>query len=78
MGLADSEVPFDHEAIQYSLRPVADPVANLQRSVASGSVTLDFERNKSYLPAVLKALDVPQESQVLVFSKTSFQASGDF
>jgi hypothetical protein len=77
-GLADSEVPFDHEAIQYSLGPVADPVARLQRSLASGSVTLEFDRNMGYLPAVLKALGVPRESQVLVFSKTSFQASRIF
>jgi hypothetical protein len=73
-GLATSDVPFDHEAIQYSLGPVTDPISKLQQSLASGTVTLDFDRNRGYLPAVLKALGVPRESQVLVFSKTSFQS----
>lgn len=73
-GLATSDVPFDHDAIQYSLGPVADPISKLQRSLAGGSVTFNFDRSTGYLPAVLKALDVPRESQVLVFSKTSFQS----
>ena len=67
-------VPLDHDAIQYASRPVTDPVAKLQQSLAAGEVTLEFDENTGYLPAVLKALNVPRESQVLVFSKTSFQA----
>jgi len=39
-----------------------------------GEVKLEFGDQHGYLAAVLKALNVPQESQVLVFSKTSFQA----
>src|SRR5688500_19052837 len=74
-GLAGSYVvPLDHDAIQYATRPVNDPVAKLQQGMAAGEVTLDFDENTGYLPAVLKALNVPRESQVLVFSKTSFQA----
>lgn len=74
-GLAGSYVvPLDHDAIQYASRRVTDPVAKLQQAVAAGKVTLNFDENTGYLPAVLKALNVPQESQVLVFSKTSFQA----
>ena len=74
-GLGGSYVvPLDHDAIQYASRPVTDPVAKLQQSLASGEVTLEFDENTGYLPAVLKALNVPRESQVLVFSKTSFQA----
>jgi hypothetical protein len=74
-GLAGSyEVPLDHDAIQYTARPVSDPIAKLQQTLSSGDLTLDFDENTGYLPAVLKALDVPRESQVLVFSKTSFQA----
>ena len=74
-GLAGSyEVPLDHDAIQYASRPVADPIAKLQQGLSSGDLTLDFDETFGYLPAVLKALNVPRESQVLVFSKTSFQA----
>ncbi len=67
-------VPLDHDAIQYAARPVTDPVAKLQQGLASGEITLEFDESTGYLPAVLKALNVPRESQVLVFSKTSFQA----
>lgn len=34
---------------------------------------LAYEGDKSYLPSLLKALNVPIESQMLVFSKTSLQ-----
>jgi hypothetical protein len=74
-GLAGSyEVPLDHDAIQYASRPIADPITKLQQAVARGELTLDFDETFGYLPAVLKALDIPRDSQVLVFSKTSFQA----
>ena len=74
-GLGGSYVvPLDHDAIQYAARPVTDPVAKLQQGLASGEITLEFDESTGYLPAVLKALNVPRESQVLVFSKTSFQA----
>jgi hypothetical protein len=36
-------------------------------------VKLKFADDHGYLPALLKELNVPQSSQVLVFSKTSFQ-----
>src|SRR6185369_4494252 len=49
------------------------PVARLQQQVAAGTVTLQFDKRHGYLPAVLKALGIPESSQTLVFSKTSFQ-----
>ena len=74
-GLDGSHVlPMDHEAILYSKSPVDDVVSRLQRKVASGEVTLDYDSTFGYLPSVLKHLQVPMSSQVLVFSKTSFQA----
>jgi hypothetical protein len=74
-GLSGSYVvPLDNEAIQYATRPVDDPVARLQKKIASGDVKLNFSDEHGYLDSVLKALNVPVESQVLVFSKTSFQA----
>jgi hypothetical protein len=45
-----------------------DPVAAL------GPVQLPFDRTCGYLPALLKALDIPIESQIAVFSKTSIQS----
>jgi hypothetical protein len=74
-GLSGSYVvPLDNEAIQYATRPVDDPVARLQKKIASGDVKLNFSDEHGYVDSVLKALNVPVESQVLVFSKTSFQA----
>jgi hypothetical protein len=74
-GLSGSYVvPLDNEAIQYATRPVDDAVARLQKRIASGEAKLSFDDEHGYLASVLKALDVPVESQVLVFSKTSFQA----
>lgn len=74
-GLSSSWiVPADHDAIQYSKGAVDDPVSRLQKRVDSGAVKLKYEDEFGYLRSVLKELAVPQSSQVLVFSKTSFQA----
>jgi hypothetical protein len=67
-------LPLNHEAIQYNSRAVKDPVVQLQEALRKGEVKLEFEPEFGYLRSMLKALDVPLSSQVLVFSKTSFQA----
>lgn len=64
----------DHPAIAYSKRPVKDAVSQLNAALQAGTATLPFDAQTGYLPAVLQALKVPVESQVLVFSQTSFQA----
>jgi len=68
-------VPLDDEAIRYATRPVDDPVERLIRKIARGEVKLEFDDAHGYLRSVLRALGIPVESQVLVFSKTSFQAA---
>ena len=74
-GLGSSYmVPLDHEAIQYAKAPVDDPVARLQRKLDAGKTTLQYDDEFGYLRSVLRELKVPVSSQVLVFSKTSFQA----
>ena len=67
-------VPLNHTAILYNTAPVTDRVAGLQRQLRDGKVKLDHEDRHGFLSAVLKALGVPESSQVLVYSKTSFQA----
>jgi hypothetical protein len=68
-------VPPDHPAIQYSKQPPNDPVARLSKKIESGQVKLDYAPGGlGYLPSLLKQLDVPVDSQVLVFSKGSIQA----
>ena len=74
-GLEGSWIlPADHEAIRYTHLPVEDPVSRLQTALTEKRVKLDYHPSYGYLPAVLKHLGIPQSSQVLVFSKTSFQA----
>src|SRR5436190_10458961 len=64
---------YDASPINYSRCRPADPVAELDRRLASGRTTLKFDDAHGYLKAVLKELDIPCSSQSLVFSKTSFQ-----
>jgi len=66
-------VPYDHAAIQYPTRSTNDPVARLQQKLDSGAVKLDFDAKFGYLPSLLKHLGINIDSQMLVFSKTSFQ-----
>jgi hypothetical protein len=65
----------DHTAIRYSTGETNNPVAALNRRLQSGDATLTFDPANGYLRSLLDALSVPVESQALVFSKTSFQAS---
>jgi len=63
----------DHPAIGYDTRPVNDVVARLNRKVQSGQAQLKFEGVQGYLRSLLDSLDIPIESQMVVFSKTSLQ-----
>jgi len=64
---------FQREPINYGKGPSNDPVARLQKRIDAGEVALKFDDKHGYLASVLEALHVPIASQVLVFSKTSFQ-----
>lgn len=51
-----------------------DPVTKLARQIDHGEITLDYSPGEwGYLPSLLKHLDLNIDSQILVFSKTSFQ-----
>ena len=52
-----------------------DPVAELEQKIEQGQAKLTYEPRHGYLESVLDQLHVPKDSQGLVFSKTSFQAS---
>jgi hypothetical protein len=73
--LYEPNLPPDHPAIQYREHPAEDPVARLARGLESGASALEFDPRFSYLPSLLDRLDVPADSQTLVFSKTSVQES---
>jgi len=65
----------NHKAIRYDSTPARDPIAQLNERLTRGEVTLERRGPSGYLQSVLDALRVPVESQMLVFSKTSFQAA---
>ena len=67
-------LPVEDEALGYT-GYASDPVAKLQERMDRGEVKIDWQDGQGYLLPVLRALYIPVESQVLVFSKTSFQQS---
>jgi hypothetical protein len=64
---------YERAPINYSTAAAHDPVARLHEEIGSGKIKLDYDAKTGYLPALLKSLNIPISSQVLVFSKTSFQ-----
>ncbi len=70
--LAQSD-DFENEPIQYSRAVSNDPVAKLKGSLEAGKVDWTWDTKFGWLPSLLKSLEIPVESQVLVFSKTSLQ-----
>jgi hypothetical protein len=77
-AIAQQRSPFpgtldQHPAIDYRGRPVTDAVTTLQHDVARGAITLKYETGTGFLLSVLDRLNVPVESQILLFSKTGIQ-----
>jgi hypothetical protein len=67
-------LPLDHEVIQYTKAPVDDAVTKLEKRIAGGKAGLDYDPAFGHLRSLLKQLNILESSQVLVFTKTSFQA----
>ena len=72
-GTATGQLDFDRKPICYDTAEPSNRVADLQVKIDSGDLELKHDDDHGYLKAVLEALDVPVSSQMLVFSKTSFQ-----
>jgi hypothetical protein len=64
---------FEKPPINYKTAQADNVVTELQKRLDAGQAKLKFADDHGYLPALLKELNVPLSSQVLVFSKTSFQ-----
>ena len=64
---------YDHAAIHYSATAPNDAITRLQAKLDRGEVQLAFDERFGYLPNLLKLLEIRTDSQMLVFSKTSFQ-----
>lgn len=64
-----------HPAIAYGRGTIETAVARLNERLSAGTASLPFDPQTGYLKATLEALDISSDSQVLVYSPTSFQAS---
>jgi hypothetical protein len=65
--------PFDEDTIAYSKTKSDGPVAKLQERLDHGHAELIRDNRYDFLLSVLTNLQVRPSSQMLVFSKTSFQ-----
>ena len=63
----------DDPAIAYSSAPVNNAVDDLNRKLEDGSARLTFEGRSGYLQSAIDALELPIDSQLLLFSKGSLQ-----
>lgn len=71
-----SILPAGHPAIRYGRAPADDPVSRLSAQIERGSVALAARPGPAgLLAALLDHLRINIDSQMLVFSKTSFQAA---
>lgn len=61
----------DNPAIGYAVRPARNAITGLNQKLRAGAVRLAYDERSGYVAAVLEALDVPVQSQMVVFSKTS-------
>ncbi|MEO8051022.1 MAG: hypothetical protein ABI833_11450 [Acidobacteriota bacterium] len=69
-----SYIQLDDPAIRYDAPTTDDPIARLQQKLDKGETKLEYDPNRlGYLPSLLKHLGINVDSQLLVFSKSSFQ-----
>ncbi len=66
-------MPIDEDTIGYTKGVPDSAISQLQKKIDNGTAKLEWDEKLGYLPSVLKELDVPISSQMLVFSKTSLQ-----
>lgn len=62
-----------HPAIDYRGGALSDAVTALANEVKAKTTTLAYDGQQGYLKSLLERLNVPVESQVLLFSKTGIQ-----
>ncbi|HVV99477.1 MAG TPA: hypothetical protein VHB77_04015 [Planctomycetaceae bacterium] len=67
----DAPLPYGQQPIDYGGPDADDRVARLAAELESGGRTLEHREEHGYLRALLEALQIPIESQLLVFSKSS-------
>lgn len=74
-GLSVRGADLDAAPIRYSQAEARNPVGTLIGEIEAGKKTIPYEPGYGYVRSLMKALQVPVSSQMLVFSKTSLQRS---
>src|SRR3954466_15484309 len=69
-----SDGPYEQPPVSYSSATPHDPASKLNEAFAHGAAGLERSASHGYLESLLKQLNISPSSQMLVFSKTSFQA----
>jgi hypothetical protein len=64
---------IERKPINYNTAPADNAITRLEQRLDKGRATLAHEKGFGYLRSLLSELQVPQSSQMLVFSKTSLQ-----
>lgn len=74
-GVVLGQLDIDIERAPFSYSDTADGnrVSRLIDQLNSKQIKLDYTREHGYLRSLLEALEIPESSQTLVFSKTSMQ-----
>ena len=65
---------FDDPAIGYQTMALNNVVVDVNRRLQDGSLKFAFDSHSGFLQSALAALQLPIDSQLLVFSRTSLQA----
>ena len=73
-AVAETELPYNQPPINYSSRQPDDAVTRLRQRLQNGQVELTDRGAQGKLQDLLKAFEIPIESQLLVFSKSSANA----
>src|SRR5262245_2550368 len=68
---ADNQ-PYERPPVSYSTATPHDAIKGIQEKIAAGKIRLEGD-DRQVLRNLLAVLDIPEASQVLVFSKTSLQ-----
>ena len=63
----------DDTAIKYSAAPSSNAIIDVNQKLQNGELKFTFDEKSGYLASALAALDLPVDSQLLVFSRTSLQ-----
>ena len=64
----------ENPAINYNTAPTSTVIDDLNDRIEKGTLKLNYASDNGYLKSTLAALNVPVESQVLVYTGTSLQA----